>query len=119
MLSAHDQDTANRCFEKAILIGPDWLVALEIGTVLLHYRYPSKAARWFERVTEQASDAEVGWLFLSRAQTAMGMTARAKQSLEHCLRLVPGHAEASRELNELENDASSWTGRLVRRWFSR
>jgi len=120
LMLASRQATDQHCFDKAWQLDRDWLVPLEIALVGLHYGNPSRALPRARQACESAPDQPLPWLVLARCQTAMGLAAPARESLQHCLDLCPGHAEARQQLVELQQPSLSllarWLRGLIPRW---
>jgi tetratricopeptide (TPR) repeat protein len=102
------------CFDKAVSIDPDWLVPLEIGAIYEHYGRTAKALTRTREAVEKAPDQAYCWYRQGVVERAMGMDGPAGRSFAQCLQLVPGHAEAKRELAEMINHR-----RPIRRLFMR
>lgn len=117
VLLAQRQPKEEHSFSKAALLSPDWLVALEIADIYLHYDYASKALKWVQQVIERAPDYAGGWLLRARAQSRLRMHDAAKDSYRECLKLAPTHVEAHRELAEL-NNGESWWRRIWKGWWA-
>ena len=113
IMLAQGQDTDGACFDKAQQLEADWLVPLEIALVYLYYGAPAKAMSRARRAVEAAADSPYAWCIQGRCQAAIGLTAAARTSLQHCLQLSPRHAEAQRLLGETGGD---WFGK---RWWRR
>lgn len=107
------------CFDKAVIAAEgDWLVPLEVAMVYLHYRVPSKALMRARQAVERAPDSPYAWYVQGRCETELGLDRSAGQSLGRCLELTPGHIEASRLLEQIDN--RGWSlGRGLRRLFGR
>jgi tetratricopeptide (TPR) repeat protein len=116
LMVAGKESVDRHCFDKAVQIDSDWLVVLEIAHVYLHYRSPSKALVRARQAVEKAPDSCYCWYTQARCELDMGLDRRAKESLQRCLELVPGHVEAGQRLAELAN--RKWSLRRgIRRIF--
>jgi tetratricopeptide (TPR) repeat protein len=101
VMLAGKQDIDRYCFDKASQIDPDWLVSLEAGLVYLYYRQPAKALTRIRQAVEKAPDSPHAWYLQACCEDDLGLTKRAKASLQRCLELAPGHVEAERLLVKL------------------
>jgi tetratricopeptide (TPR) repeat protein len=111
-------DIDRHCFDKAVLIDPDWLVCLEIALVYLHYKIPSKALFRARQAVENAPQAFYCWYVQGLCQVELGFEDQAKKSLKRCLELSPNHTEAGQRLADLNQ--RGWSpGRSLRRLFGR
>jgi tetratricopeptide (TPR) repeat protein len=110
------QETHLHCFDKAMQIGNDWMVALEISRIYQELSVPSRALGRIRRAVELAPDRYYAWLIQGEIERDLGLEAAAIKSWRHCLQLCPGHVEAERALAELE--VGGWSlKRLWRRLF--
>jgi tetratricopeptide (TPR) repeat protein len=109
-------DIDRHCFDKAVLIDPDWLVPLEIALVYLYYKVPSKALLRARQAVEKAPESSYCWYVQGVCQMKLEFEDQARKSLQRCLELSPNHTEAGRRLAELKQ--RGWSlGRSLRRWF--
>lgn len=115
IMLARKENLDDYCFDKAAQIDSDWLVALEVGAVYLHYDRAAKALTWARRAAEKAPDQAYCWYRQGECEAALGLTAAAERSFGRCLQLVPKHADATRALGDLSSGGS--VGRLFRRLF--
>jgi tetratricopeptide (TPR) repeat protein len=116
ILLAGKQTTEQYCFDKAQQIDSDWLVPLEIALVYLYYRNPNKALICARRAVERGSDRYYAWLIQGRCQEELGFSDQARRSLQSCLDLCPGHSDARRRLQALQDFSP---GRWLRDFFRR
>jgi tetratricopeptide (TPR) repeat protein len=113
LMLAGKQPTDQYCFDKAQQLEGDWLVAAEIALIYLHYRNPSRALPRARRACETAPDQYYPWLVQARCQRELGFSVPARESLQHCLSLCPGHVEALEMLDATRGSISS-LGRWLR-----
>jgi len=113
LMAATGQTTDTSCFDKAMQLDGDWLVALEIAIVYLYYGYPIKALTRIRRAVELASTAYYPWFIQGCCEKAVGLAAQARQSFQNCLNICPGNSEAEQMLQELNQ---SW---FFSRWWKR
>jgi tetratricopeptide (TPR) repeat protein len=119
LLLAARQATDQHCFDKAQQLDADWLISAEIALIYLFYRNPSRAQLRARRACETAPEQYYAWLIQARCQRALGLDSQARRSLQTCLELCPGHAEARHLLAQLESTSVSSVGRWLRSLFQR
>jgi tetratricopeptide (TPR) repeat protein len=117
LLVARRERLDRHCFEKAVVLNPDWLVPLEIAAIYTYYQMPSKAMTWLKQAAERAPDSPYVWYCRGRCELELGLEGAPHKSFGRCLEIVPNHTEATRALTELNN--RSWSlkrvlGRLFR-----
>jgi tetratricopeptide (TPR) repeat protein len=111
-------DVDRYCFDKAVQINGDWLVPLEIAQVYLYHGYPSKALARARQAVEKGTDHPFPWFLQGVCERELGLNDAARRSFERCLEIIPNHADAGRNLLEL--DRQSWSlGRVLRCLFRR
>jgi tetratricopeptide (TPR) repeat protein len=116
VLSRSDVD--RYCFDKAIQLNGDWLVQLEIAQIYLYHGYPSKALPRARQAVEKGPDHPYPWYFQGRCERELDLNDAARRSFQRCLEIIPNHAEAGRNLLEL--DRQGWSlGGALRRLFRR
>ncbi len=116
MLAAR-QAIDQHCFDKALQMSSDWLVAAEIALVYLFYRNPGRALLRAKAACETAPDQAFAWLLQARCQHALGQDQQANRSLQTCLQLHPGHEEAKELLLTVERSRLSSAVRWLRGLF--
>jgi tetratricopeptide (TPR) repeat protein len=119
LMVAAKETTDQHCFDKAQQLDADWLVSAEIALIYLFYRQPGRAQLRARRACETAPDQYYAWLLEARCQRALGLDSQARRSLQTCLELCPGHAEARQLLADLEQGSASSLGRWLRGFFRR
>jgi tetratricopeptide (TPR) repeat protein len=106
------------CFEKAVQMDGDWLVALEIALIYLHYSLPAKALTRARQAVEKAPGRAYCWYRQGLCEAELGLKSAAQRSLRRCIEIKPDHTEARQRFTEL--DAGSWwLRRTLRRFFGR
>jgi tetratricopeptide (TPR) repeat protein len=111
-------DVDRYCFDKAMQLEGDWLVPLEIAQVYLYHGYPSKALTYARRAVEKGPDQPYPWYFQGLCERELDLHDTARRSFQRCLQIVPNHADAGRNL--LEMDQQGWSPvRALRRLFRR
>ncbi len=111
-------DVDRYCFDKAVQLDSDWLVPLEIAQVYLHHGYPSKALTRARQAVEKGPDQPYPWYFQGLCERELDLKDAAQRSFLRCREIVPNHADAERNL--LEMDQQGWSlGRTLRRLFRR
>ncbi|MES2788584.1 MAG: tetratricopeptide repeat protein [Planctomycetota bacterium] len=116
LMLATGQDTHTHCFDKAMQIEADWLVPLEIARIYQGLGVPSRALGRICRAIELAPDRYYAWFVRGEVERDLGLEKAAIKSWQHCLELCPHHADAERELSQLEEGGWSLT-RVWRRLF--
>lgn len=106
------------CFDKAMQLDADWLVPLEIGQTYLYHGYPSQALARARQAVEKGVDQPYAWYFQGLCERELDMIAAAARSFRRVLDIVPNHADAQRQVTEL--DQQGWSPmRTLRRLFRR
>jgi tetratricopeptide (TPR) repeat protein len=118
IMIATKQQMDRYCFDKAQELDPDWLVALEIALVELHYNRPSKALARVRDAVETSPDVGYVWYVQGLCQLQLGLNRAARESFERCLELSPRHADAEQQLSRLRRWSLS-PMKLFRRLFRR
>ena len=116
LMLAGKQDIDRHCFDKALQLDSDWLLALEIALIYLHYRQPSKALQRARQAVEKASHIAYCWYIQGCCEQELGLDSQARLSFKRCLELCPKHAEATKRLTQASNNVSFLT-RGLRRWL--
>jgi tetratricopeptide (TPR) repeat protein len=102
------------CFDKAVHLDPDWLVPLEIASLYLYYKLPSKALARARQAVEKAPDSALCWYRAGSCEMELGLDRQAEKSFRHCLEVSPTHLEAGRRLAEMRNRGGFLTRGLRR-----
>ena len=118
LMLAFRESIEEYCFDKAVSLDDDWLVPLEIGLIYLRYGKPAKALMRTRQAVERAPDRAYCWYRQGVCEIELGLTGPARHSLEHCLQLMPKHADARRQLDELRAKRKP-VRRFFRRLFNR
>jgi tetratricopeptide (TPR) repeat protein len=111
-------DVDRYCFDKAVQLDGDWLVPLEIAQAYLHHGYPGKALARARQAVEKGADQSYPWYFLGLCERELDLREAARRSFHRCLEIVPNHADAQRNLIELDQQGWSLV-RTLRRLFRR
>src|SRR6185295_2701917 len=61
LMLARKENIDGYCFDKAVQLDPDWLVALEIGAIYSYYHRNTKALEWIHRCVEKAPSQAYCW----------------------------------------------------------
>jgi tetratricopeptide (TPR) repeat protein len=94
IMLASRQNTDEFCFDKAQQLDGDWLIPAETACIYLYYGKPNKALGRIRRAVESAPDAYYPWYVQGVCQIKVGLPRPARESLQHCLELCPGHSDA-------------------------
>lgn len=108
LLLAGKQSTDRHCFDKALQIDDDWLVATEIALIYLDYNQPSNAQNRARVGVERAPDSPYAWYVVGLCQSKLGLHDQARRSFNTCLELSPGHRGAEEKLQALRSGGSLW-----------
>ena len=117
LMLAAKQPVDQHCFDKALQIDANWLVAAEIALIYLFYRNASRALLRARNACETAPDQPLAWLLQARCQHAVGLDNQARRNLQTCLELHPGHEEARELLARIDTSRFSSVGRWFRSFF--
>lgn len=110
------EHTDQHCFEKAIQAESDWLVPLEIGQIIRHYRKPGRAMLFIRQAVERAPEQPYPWFVQGCCEMEMNLLQAAKRSFIRALELKPSYLEATRKLTEIS--AEQWSIRSrIKRFF--
>jgi tetratricopeptide (TPR) repeat protein len=101
VMVANKQETDRHCFDKACE-DRDWLISLEAALIYSFYRFPSKALLRAKTAVESAPDAYYAWYVQGLSQLEVGFDSAAQASFQRCLELCPRHADAQRQLAEMQ-----------------
>jgi tetratricopeptide (TPR) repeat protein len=109
------QKLEEHCFNKAAQLDSDWLILLESALIYMHYNFASRAVVRARSAAEAAPDQYHIWFVRGCAEDAAGMKRPSAESLEQCLRLCPGHADALQRLGGLNGGFSplTWLRRVI------
>jgi tetratricopeptide (TPR) repeat protein len=111
-------DIDRHCFDKALHLSPDWLVATEIARAYLFHDQPGKAITRARQGVERGPDQVYAWYVQALCERELNLVEAARRSARRCLELVPGHRDADLLLAQMDNEGWS-LGRAVRRLFRR
>jgi tetratricopeptide (TPR) repeat protein len=114
IMLATKQSTDLHCFDTAQRFDRDWLIPLEIALIYLHYRVPSKALTRVRRAVEDMPESYYAWYVQGLCQERLAFDKQARKSYQRCLELCPRHADADRQLREMQQSPWSFF-RMVRR----
>ena len=114
LMLARKQNTEEYCFDKAVQLDGDWLLAIEIADIYLYYGRAAKALTRARQAVEKAPDHAYCWYRQGVCELELGLSGPARRSFERCLQLAPKHADARRALLDL-----IYNRRPVRRFFRR
>ncbi len=117
VLLADRQPTHRHCFDKALQVDRDWLPAVEIARVYLHYGEPSNALSRAGVAIERDTSAPYAWYVQGICQSELGLSTHSRRSFEACLDLSPGFQDADDRLRISEGHGSIW--KRVRRLWNR
>jgi tetratricopeptide (TPR) repeat protein len=114
IMLARRESTDGYCLSKAVQIDGDWLVNLEIASILLHYDQPAKAITHCRQALEKAPDQAQCWYMQAKVEARLSLNRAARASYLRCLELSPNHEAARSELAELSS-SSGFFSRLFGR----
>ena len=103
LMLARKDSIADHCFDKAIQLDPDWIIAIEIAAIYLYYRRPGKALARCTPTVEKAPDQPYAWYHLGVCQLEMSLEKPARRSFARCLDLEPKHHRARAALRQLDH----------------
>lgn len=103
LMLARKDPIADHCFDKAIQLDPDWIIAIEIAAIYLYYRRPAKALARCTPIVEKAPDQPYAWYHLGVCQLEMSLEKPARRSFARCLDLEPRHQRARAALRRLDH----------------
>lgn len=119
VLLARDERRAESCFDRALALAKDWLVAWSIARVCSHYRKFSAALRHARQAVERDATQAVCWVQMGLCQQSLGLLEPARVSFAQAVQLDPECAQAGRSIHAIQS-AGWWTriSSRVRQWFA-
>jgi tetratricopeptide (TPR) repeat protein len=104
VLLAREEQRADYCFEKALLLAPkDWLTSWLAARIRFYYRQFALALTLLQQAIEWNAGHFVLWLELGRCQQELGMASLARTSFAQARQLNPGCYEASTALSTVSH----------------
>jgi tetratricopeptide (TPR) repeat protein len=117
VLLARQEQRADYCFEKAMLLAPkDWFIAWLAARIRYYYEQFAVAMKLLQQAVEWNAGHFLLWLELGQCQQALGLVGAAKDSFGLARQLNPGCHEVSLRLARL-SEVGIW-GR-IRGWLRR
>src|SRR5438034_3716510 len=108
VLLAREEQRADYCFEKALLLGPkDWFIVWLAARIREHYEQFVLALKLLQQAIEWNAGHFLLWLELGRCQQALGLIAPAGNSFTQAQQLNPNCSEARAAQIQLA-DAGFW-----------
>jgi len=102
VLLARNEQRADFCFEKALLLAPkNWFIAWLAARIRAYHRQFLLALRLLQEAIEWNAGQFVLWFELGQCQQAIGMHGPAERSYNQALELRPDSQEASERLATL------------------
>ena len=102
VLLARQEQRADYCFEKALLLAPrDWVIAWLAARIRYFYEQFALAMKLLQRAVEWKADHFLLWLELGQCQQALGLIGGAKDSFGLARQLNPGSQDISLRLAKL------------------
>ena len=102
VLLAREEQRANYCLEKAMLLAPgDWFIAWLAARIRYYYKQFALALKLLQQAIETNAGHFLLWLELGQCQRALGLIGPARRSLAQAQQLNPQCHEVSRELARL------------------
>src|SRR5437762_5207544 len=102
VLLAREEQRANYCFEKALLLAPgDWFIAWLSARIRYYYQQFALALKLLQQAIEWNSGHFLLWLELGQCQQALGMIGPARDSFSAARQLNPKCDEISAKLTGL------------------
>jgi tetratricopeptide (TPR) repeat protein len=115
VLLAREEQRADYCFEKALLLAPkDWFIAWLAARVRYYYRQFALALKLLQQAVEWNAGHFLLWLELGQCQQALGLVGPAETSLRQAQQLNPHCQQASLALARL-SETGLWA-RLCGWW---
>jgi len=95
VLLAREEQRADYCFEKALLLAPgDWFIAWLGARIRYYYKQFALALKLVQRAVELRTDHFLLWLELGQCQQAIGLVGPARNSFTQARQLNPQCREA-------------------------
>jgi tetratricopeptide (TPR) repeat protein len=117
VLLAREEQRADYCFDKALLLAPqDWLIAWLAARIRHYYNQFALALKLLQQAVEWNSAHFLLWLELGQCQQELGLVGPAKVSLAQARQLNPQCREANLALVRL-SQTGPW--RVVFGWWNR
>lgn len=108
LLLAGNQPTERHCFDKAMQLDADWLVATESALTYLYYKQPGNAQNRARLGVERGPDVPYAWYVVGLCQSQLGLSSQARRSFKTCLELAPTYREAEEQLKSLKSGGALW-----------
>lgn len=117
VLLAREEQRADYCFEKALLLAPrDWFVAWLAARIRLYYQQSVLALKLLQQAIEWNTGHFILWLQMGECQQRLGLIGPAQNSFAQARQLNPKCREADLALVRLA-DSGIWA--RVRGWWRR
>lgn len=117
VLLARDEQRADYCFEKALLLAPrDWFIAWLAARIRYFYQQFALAMKLLQQAVEWNASHFLLWLELGQCQQSLGLVGAAKDSFGLARQLNPRSHEISLKLIRLSEVGFS---SRIRGWFRR
>ena len=120
VLMARGERRAESCFERALGMATDWLVAWLVSRIHHHYGKWAAALKYAQRAVDQGAAHAACWVQIGRCQSALGLIGPAQTAFEQARQLDPDCPNAERGLHSLTH--VGWLARAtgcLRQWLSR
>jgi tetratricopeptide (TPR) repeat protein len=115
VLLAREEQRADYCFEKALLLAPkDWFVAWLAARIRFYYNQFTLALKLLQQAIETNTGHFLLWLELGQCQQALGLIGLAETSFTQAQQLNPQCREAGLALMRL-SQAGFWS--RTRGWW--
>ena len=102
VLLAREEQRADYCFEKALLLAPkDWFIAWLAARIREYYEQFVLALKLLQQAVEWNTSHFLLWLELGQCQQALGLTGLARDSFEQARQLNPQCHQASTAIVQL------------------
>jgi tetratricopeptide (TPR) repeat protein len=120
VLLAREEQRADYCLEKALLLAPgSWFIAWLAARIRFYYEQIALALKLLQQALEWNAAHFVLWLELGRCQEALGLAAAARKSFAQARQLNPQCEQAREAMNELSRRGPwSWVRECWNRLMS-
>jgi tetratricopeptide (TPR) repeat protein len=117
VLLAREEQRADYCLEKALLLAPkDWVISWLAARIRCYYEQFALALKLLQQAIEWNAGQFFLWLELGHCQQALGLIGAARESLGVARQLNPKGHDVGLELMRL-NQAGVWA--RLRGWWRR
>ena len=117
VLLAREEQRADYCFEKALLLAPrDWFITWLAARIRSYYEQFILALKLFQQALEWNTGHFLLWLELGHCQQAVGLVSAARNSFEQAQQLNPQSSAPALAISGL-SQVSIW--RQLRGWLNR